>query len=355
MGFRKTGRRLLFVAFGVSLGTLSAELAIRIKDGKFEVANFIVEGQRWDRRWISEFDPVVGWIPRPGYAGSDNIWGREVTIGNHGLRSNGLPREAGKNSCILAVGDSFTFGDEVADNETWPAQFESYSGVYIDNGGVFAYGLDQTILRLESLYRTNHYRFAIISFITDDINRLSARARDGAAKPYFVLSGDSLRLQNDPVPSPVSKGFFRDLIGHSWLIHSLFSRLAPAAWFAITPSQPTTDPPDEISCRLADRVAAFSRSTGVEVLVIAQPGPGEESSPRADSLLNCARSRGVHVFSLFPSFSSVARSDPDGYRKMYRDHMTPEGNLHVARELYRHMKDQQLLVRIIDDRQCTRE
>lgn len=52
---------------------------------------------------------------------------------------------------MIAVGDSFTAGSEVADAETWPAQLERLIDGPVINAGVGGYGTDQMILRSESL------------------------------------------------------------------------------------------------------------------------------------------------------------------------------------------------------------
>ena len=61
------------------------------------------------------------------------------------------PVTADSRPTILAVGDSCTYGDEVSDNETWPAYLEAEMGTRVWNAGVFGYGLDQAVLRAEVL------------------------------------------------------------------------------------------------------------------------------------------------------------------------------------------------------------
>jgi hypothetical protein len=48
------------------------------------------------------------------------------------------------------VGDSFTFGDQVSADETWPACLEATLHRGVDNGGVFGYGaaLRRALLKL---------------------------------------------------------------------------------------------------------------------------------------------------------------------------------------------------------------
>ena len=78
--------------------------------------------------------------------------GTQVTILTDGTRSNGpVSRGLVDHPPILAVGNSFTFGDEVSDDATWPAQLEAETRRRVVNAGVFGYGLDQTILRAEQL------------------------------------------------------------------------------------------------------------------------------------------------------------------------------------------------------------
>ncbi|MGA0868116.1 MAG: hypothetical protein ACO3UM_04225, partial [Planctomycetota bacterium] len=64
-------------------------------------------------------DPELGYVPRPGAATDDSRWGTTVSIDADGFRSNGQPRPA-RGRTIVAVGDSFTFGDQVHDHESWP-------------------------------------------------------------------------------------------------------------------------------------------------------------------------------------------------------------------------------------------
>ena len=59
--------------------------------------------------------------------------------------------QASPGAPILAVGDSFTFGDEVNDGQTWPAQLQLLTGRRVLNGGVSGYGFDQIVLRAEQL------------------------------------------------------------------------------------------------------------------------------------------------------------------------------------------------------------
>src|SRR5262245_27375193 len=114
-------------------------------------------------------DGVLGHVPNPGFStpGFSNSF---HTIDADGLRSGGGTAPSG-DGLILAVGDSFTYGDEVRDEETWPARLQALTGRRVLNGGVTGYGLDQTVLRLERLAEAYAPSLVILGFIADDIRR----------------------------------------------------------------------------------------------------------------------------------------------------------------------------------------
>ncbi|MBV8191138.1 MAG: hypothetical protein JO339_28125 [Alphaproteobacteria bacterium] len=94
-------------------------------------------------------DSLLGHVPNPGFRTSG--FGNSFhTIDADGLRSSG-EKLISSDGSILAVGDSFTYGDEVLDEEAWPAQLQRLTGRRVLNGGVTGYGFDQIVLRAEQL------------------------------------------------------------------------------------------------------------------------------------------------------------------------------------------------------------
>jgi lysophospholipase L1-like esterase len=71
-----------------------------------------------------------------------------VRVGPDGYRSNG-PHQSSAGARLFVLGDSFTFGLGVADDETWPARLEQRlgsqvpGGVRVINSGVVSYGVFQ--------------------------------------------------------------------------------------------------------------------------------------------------------------------------------------------------------------------
>lgn len=98
---------------------------------------------------LHRFSPVFGWEPRPGVRLCDAGWC--ATINEQGYRGVPLgPRSAGRRRVVL-LGDSVTFGFDVADAETFAGRLGAMPGYEAANLGVQGYGPDQSLLRLETL------------------------------------------------------------------------------------------------------------------------------------------------------------------------------------------------------------
>ncbi len=71
---------------------------------------------------LTTFDPILGWTPRPGATSADG----RVHInaaGVRGRREYTIRKPPGVLR-VAAFGDSYTFGDEVKDEDTWCHQLE---------------------------------------------------------------------------------------------------------------------------------------------------------------------------------------------------------------------------------------
>lgn len=137
-------------------------------------------------------------MPNPGFSTSG--FGNSFhTIQTDGLRHSGATTGA-RDGSILAVGDSFTYGDEVLDEEAWPAQLQKLTGRRVLNGGVTGYGFDQIVLRAEQLVAIHKPSIVIVSFIADDVWRTEMRRMWWRDKPWFAIEGEELMLKGVPVP-----------------------------------------------------------------------------------------------------------------------------------------------------------
>jgi hypothetical protein len=174
-----------FVATLIAFGL--CELALRLWDGipLRPINIFEYKASFVTREASAEYDPLLGWRQKANRADpSFNI------TGDHGIRMNSgaikpLPRQA-----ILAVGDSFTAGSDVAEHETYSAQLERILDYPVINGGVGGYGSDQMIMAAERFIPLLHPAVIVIGILDDDINRAGYSIYGGAPKPWFAVGRD---------------------------------------------------------------------------------------------------------------------------------------------------------------------
>ena len=151
-----TRKKLVFGLAPLMFLLLASEIVARVDRGtllRLE-KHRLLRLERVRRGYPSMHDPRLGYVPIPSYSSRDNLWQKQVSIDENGFRSNGsVNRPEGRP--IVAVGDSFTFGDEVNDDETWPAWLEKTLERPVINGGVFGYSFGQSILRAEETSTNN--------------------------------------------------------------------------------------------------------------------------------------------------------------------------------------------------------
>ena len=145
------------------------------------------------------FDPDLGWIFHKNtnaipYATFDNLGAR-------------FDPENGIGDMIYAYGDSFTFGEDVKSNETWPHYLSELSGRHVKNFGVSGYGPDQALLRLKKhLEIGEDPDVVVLGILSENIARLVNVWRPAYTKgetlnfkPIFWKIGNSMEL----IPTPL--------------------------------------------------------------------------------------------------------------------------------------------------------
>jgi hypothetical protein len=194
---------------GVARAALSSDAFFRRVAGNDEASWRLrwVKRQKTGRRIYYAFDdyhPTRGWALRPNLRDVPAFGGKTLSSNSRGLRGAreySLDKPAGS-SRIVVVGDSFTFGEDVGDDEAWPRRLEELMpGTEVLNLGVHGYGHDQMLLYLRAEGLRYHPDVVVVGFLPDDMERNVVAFRD-YAKPRFVRQGGRLALRNVPVPSP---------------------------------------------------------------------------------------------------------------------------------------------------------
>ncbi len=288
------------------------------------------------RGYPAAHDPLLGYVPRPGFASAENRWGVMVSIDGDTLRNNGpKPRPAGPG--VLAVGDSFTFGDQVGDADTWPAALERQLRRPVWNGGVFGYSFAQTVLRAERLLAALPVATLVASVIPDDIKRCELSKRFTEV-PWFELVDGELVLKNVPVPdsdrSALDRQWARRLLGHSALCDTVFWNVAPT-WWVGDPREVVAHPRGRgraIAAKLLDRLAATCRERHVALLLVLQDvaEPSAEGREDGRALIAHANASAVPWLDLQAEFDLLAATDPGLKQRYFQGHMSAAGNQWVA-------------------------
>jgi hypothetical protein len=100
------------------------------------------------------------------------------------------------------LGDSFTFGQEVSDHETFCARLEqAIPNSQVLNFGNHGYGHDQMLIYFRSEVRRYKPDIVILGFVYENMRRNLLSFRD-YAKPRFELVDNRLVPRNTPVPPP---------------------------------------------------------------------------------------------------------------------------------------------------------
>ena len=327
-------RRILFALVPLLAILLLAEIVIRVARAPLHFGSF--RELRTDllrRNYPAELSEALGYVPRPSVASRDNHWGTLVSIDGDGFRRNG-PQPRPDGPLIATVGDSFTFGDQVDDDATWPAQLEAVTGRPVVNGGVFGYSLTQAVLRAEDMLGRFRVDTLVVSFIPDDLTRCEYQKRYTPV-PWFEPAGDGLVLHPaDPsIGSGDSSKRWKDVLGHSALIDAVLANTVRSWWFenekqVAVPHLVGRGP--EIGKRLLERIAERCRATGTRLLVVLQ---GTTPEPMALDVLRHAEQKGIATLDLASSFVAANARDPSLHAKWFAGHMTRDGNAWVAREI----------------------
>ncbi len=157
-------------------------------------------------------DADLGWSPRPGSWSLNGLY----RANSRGLRSDTEYEDDPPPGAlrVAVFGDSFTHGDDVPLQESWPSRLEallarSGSPVEVLNFGVGGYGMDQALLRWRRDGRRFHPHIVVLGFQPENVLRnlnMFRRFYDRSFglplfKPRFVLREGRLDLINSPTVS----------------------------------------------------------------------------------------------------------------------------------------------------------
>lgn len=338
------------VVGSVVVALVVLELGCRVARGpeflwswpNFVAREWAVNDTEVNKRFID--DPLLGHVPKPGFRSglvNYDAEGRRVMPPRQADATAGPP--------MLVTGDSFAEGEEVRDDETWPAYLQELLHQRVINAGVSGFALDQTVLRTVQQGEALHPASIIVSFTAGELYWNEMRHLWGGEKPYFTLADDgTLVLHNVPVPPRSTTErvlpFWQRAFGWSALLELVLKRMDWwVDWLADEERAAPRGTGEKIVCPMMRHIAAL----GMPILVVAQYNRWTlwtdnaawraDVRRQADLVLRCATAAGLATLDTYGVVEQAVRAR--GIDAVYiRDHHTPEGNRLIAEAIAARLK-----------------
>jgi hypothetical protein len=170
-------KNLLLLVLALLFAGFVAEMGLRIIGHHDRDGNFYLRGKRIEpfrmplasvqltldklsekgAKSLVAYHPHLGWSPVPNTISSNGMYAFNSQAIRTRFPNDDTPPIAPQGlRRILLIGDSFTFGGEVPYEQTWAHYLESdlqTRGIQVQvlNAGVGGYGMDQALLRWESM------------------------------------------------------------------------------------------------------------------------------------------------------------------------------------------------------------
>ncbi len=287
------------------------------------------------------YDERLGWRNLPGVHRPDMYGpGRSLTNNARGFRS--LEEHSAEvppgRTRVVCLGDSFTLGFGVDDQDTYPAQMQRLCPqVQAVNMGLGGYGLGQDYLWYQSDGAALATDVLVFVFIDADMNRLAMDEFGGFPKPRLDLEDGELVVRNVPVPrrfeaegsAEAREGWFDRLA----LVRLARERAAPVA--RVPPSPEEWRHTLDVAGAIMSALARQSAERGQHFLMVYLP-KGQRASRRASAVAawaaRCSAASGIPLIDVGAAFRELP---PEELARMFlpNRHLSEEGNALVARLL----------------------
>lgn len=321
---------------------ISARLMLSSKEifGRFQGYDSATLRMAWVKRHLAgggkmdfDFDihhPVRGWALKPNIRDKMTFGDKVLNSNSRGIRGKkeyAYKKKPGVTR-ILTIGDSFTFGEEVADGETFSRYLERLlPGVEVINMGVHGYGHDQILLYLREEGMKYEPDIVILGFLYYDMERNIQTFRD-FAKPWFTLGKKGLVLRGVPVPSP------EEVMAREWMKPKALDLWTMVTQRAAWNNGTNKERMQRLSVKLLDEIVRTAESGGAKPVFVYFPNESDfvnffdRPSERESFMLNyCAQKAGLICGSVRPIFLKHLKR---GVSVDYYGHWDKKGHLMAA-------------------------
>lgn len=313
------------------------------------------EDYGWRRKWVSRhqdsgreinyafdiYDSSKGWISKPNLRNMNVYDNKVLNTNSKGLRGKGeysYDRNPKKVRIVL-LGDSFTFGDEVNDNETYAYYLqEMLPDAEVINMGVHGYGHDQMLIFLREEGIKYKPDIVILGFLHSDMHRNLLGFRD-YAKPRFVLDKGRLHLTGTPVPRP------EDMLKWDWTMPRTLHIFSIIRHRFLKSTGWLEQQAQDVTAAILTELINTSDSVHATPIFVHLPTGTEIANRTGTSLTQaetflfsiCERNDKVRCISAWPHFAEKIAKGTIFESKW---HLGPKGHLTVAEAINRYLVDE---------------
>jgi hypothetical protein len=347
----------LYILFLVVLFEGAARLAFLIPQVSKRL--WVGDELSWRRSWVSRhqktgteitykfdiYDSSKGWISKPNLRDEKVFDNKVLNTNSKGFRGkNEYPYSKDQEKVrILVLGDSFTFGDEVSDNETYCCYLqEMIPHAEVINMGVHGYGHDQMLILLKEEGLKYEPDIILLGFLPLDMARNLKNFVD-YAKPKFVLDNNKLRLIGAKVPTP------EETIKWDWARPRTIDVISIIRYRMKQLSGLLVKEKENITTAILSEIIKLAESIHAIPIFVYLPS-GHEISARSTPLTSgekylfavCQTNDTVRCLSTRPYF---AQKMAEGVTFKKWGHWSPAGHLACAEAIKRYLVDEGYVAR----------
>ena len=292
-----------------------------------------------DQKICDKWDAELGWVPNPNCNSVRSSV--RYTTNSQGFRGIKEFKPEKNRTRTIIVGDSFTWGENNQDNETYPFYLDKLFNGSIDviNMGVHGYGPDQFYLyymRNGSKYKPD---IVIFGLFLPDIHRTAFKVRS-FFKPRFIIENDKLKLD----PSSTNIPDLKTALEMSSAIKKkprLYS-ISYALGILNKASRLISSYKDEVNLtlKIVEEMNSKLKENNTRLIVLLIPEHDMVEKNNDDYygaiplLTRNLEKNNIEYINLQPIFK---REFLLNNQSLYMGHLKPSGNLVIAKELMGHL------------------
>ena len=331
-------KKILLVTFSVVFALLVGELALRWMSPAWypQTQSHQTHGGFGSTPPINVYDAELGWALSPGSVrGHDSGRADVVYSIDHGERLTSLHPRSGP--MIVATGCSFTFGQGVNDQDTWPWLLqEQMPNYHVVNVAAMGYGTDQALLAAERKVTAlpGEVQTVVLGFGVFQIDRnrcpqswLATTCPFG--KPLFVQNGAGVQYKGQ-ITFRSMGSLVDSVVDHSLFLSAIANLVADRLVYRIE----SHNGGRQLTVSLITDFARRFQARGVRLVVVILPylsDQGPRSRADRDFVISQLRAAGVPTLAL--EIPRLPDGSMDPHRFTVGSHPNREYNLLLASQL----------------------